>query len=41
MVRRIRSTFKEYEYTAAVVQWVRAFASQAKGWVFESQSRQT
>ena len=41
MVRRIRSTFKEYEYTAAVVQRVRAFASQAKGWVFESQSRQT
>ena len=41
MVRRIRSTFKEYEYTAVVVQRVRAFASQAEGWVFESQSRQT
>ena len=24
-----------------VAQWVRAFASQAEGWVFDSQSRQT
>ena len=27
--------------TAAVAQWVRAFALQAEGWVFESQPRQT
>ena len=27
--------------TAAVAQWARAFASQAEGWVFESQPRQT
>ena len=27
--------------TAAAAQWVRAFASQAEGWVFESQPRQT
>ena len=25
----------------AVAQWVRAFASQAEGWVFESQPQQT
>ena len=25
----------------AVAQWVRAFAPQAEGWVFESQPRQT
>ena len=30
-----------YFLTAAVAQWVRAFASQAEGWVFESQPRQT
>ena len=29
------------ERTAAVAQLVRAFASQAEGWVFESQTRQT
>ena len=28
-------------HLAAVAQWVRAFASQADGWVFESQPRQT
>ena len=27
--------------TAAVAQWVRVFAPQAEGWVFESQQRQT
>ena len=27
--------------TAAMAQWVRAWASQAEGWVFHSQSRQT
>ena len=27
--------------TAAVAHWVRALASQAEGWVFESQPRQT
>ena len=27
--------------TAAVAQWARAFASQAEGWVFESQLQQT
>ena len=27
--------------TAAVTQWVRAFTSQAEGWLFESQPRQT
>ena len=26
---------------AAVAQWARAFASQAEGWMFESQPRQT
>ena len=27
--------------TAAVAQWVRAFAPQAEGWMFESQPQQT
>ena len=29
------------EGTAAVAKWVRAFALQAEGWVFESQPQQT
>ena len=29
-----------YVSTAAVAQWARAFASQAEGWLFESQARQ-
>ena len=33
-------TFKN-NTAAAVAQWVRAFAPQAEGWVFESQPRQT
>ena len=32
---------KYYTLTAAVVQWVRALASPAKGWVFETPLRQT
>ena len=28
-------------WITAVAQWARAFASQAEGWVFESQPRQT
>ena len=28
-------------YSRGVAQWVRAFAPQAEGWVFESQPRQT
>ena len=28
-------------FAAALAQWVRAFAPQAEGWVFESQPRQT
>ena len=31
----------QYQGTAAVAPWVRAFASQAEGWVFEPQPRQT
>ena len=31
----------QIQKAAAVVQWVRAFALQAEGWVFESQPRQT
>ena len=30
-----------YVEIAAVAQWIRALASQAEGWVFESQQRQT
>lgn len=29
------------DYTAAVVQWVKAFAPQVEDWMFKSQPRQT
>ena len=31
----------DFDRTAAVAQWVRAFALHAEGWVFKSQPRQT
>ena len=39
--RRSESFLGDVRTAAAVAQWVRAFAPQAKGWMFESQPRQT
>ena len=40
-VAKNRETAHNEIVTAAVAQWVTAFASQAEGWVCESQPRQT
>ena len=40
-VAKNRETAHNENVTAAVAQWVTAFASQAEGWVCELQLRQT
>ena len=40
-VHFLHASLVHFGKTAAVAQWVKAFASQAEGWVIESQLRQT